>query len=239
MSLPISLEQTGLLQDRLIWLAGTPDDSSRIGAELLVIAQLAAVRIAGVEYTSITSRHDDAYATVAASSDLAVAVDEAQYRDHAGPCLETLESGSPTPVREIATTMAWPGFRETALTLGLRASLSIPLFAGSGKSVAALNLYGRDPSALSSIIGAVSACYAPDRTDMPTEDLDGGARELVGGLIGALALRNMIQQAVGVVMSTTGQGADCAYMTLRIQAAESGRSLTDTAADLIAHHQQE
>jgi hypothetical protein len=41
--------------------------------------------------------------------------------------------------------MAWPGFRDTARQLGLRASVSIPLIAGSGTPIAALNLYAHDP----------------------------------------------------------------------------------------------
>ncbi len=40
--------------------------------------------------------------------------------------------------------MRWPGFRDTAYRLGLHTSLSIPLFAGRGEPIAALNLY--DPT---------------------------------------------------------------------------------------------
>jgi hypothetical protein len=231
-------ERTGLLQDRLISLAGTPDDSSRVGADLIVIAQLAAVRIAAVDYASVTSRYEGAYATVAASSDPIVAVDQAQYGDGAGPCLDALTDGSPVGVPDIPTAMTWPGFRDSAFRLGLRASLSIPLFAGSGASIAALNLYGRDQVTMAVLTTAVWSAFDPERSDAPDPDLDAGGRELTGGLIAALALRSMIQQAIGVIMSTTGKTADCAYLTLRIQAAESGKTLTDAAADLIAHRQK-
>jgi hypothetical protein len=95
----------------------------------------------------VSSRYEGAYATVAASSDLAV-VDEAQYRDNAGPCLDALDTGSPAAVPEIAATMSWPGFRDVAVNPGLRASLSVPIFAGSGKTIAALNLYGRHCGAM-------------------------------------------------------------------------------------------
>jgi hypothetical protein len=46
-------EQTGLLQDRLMILAGTPDDSSRVATELIVVAQLAATLIAPVDYATV------------------------------------------------------------------------------------------------------------------------------------------------------------------------------------------
>jgi hypothetical protein len=222
------------LHDELVGLAGTPDDDSRVGAHLTAIAQLAADRIGAVDYASITSRREDAYATVAASSDLAAAVDEAQYGDDAGPCLDALEAGYPTAVPKIAATMTWPGFRETAFKLGLRASLSIPLFAGSGSTVAALNLYGRVPATMTALTTAVWHAYDPDPSDgTPPDDMDPGGRQLVSGLVDALAVRAVIQQAIGVLIAATRGGADSAYRTLRIHAAETGRTLADTAAGLV------
>jgi hypothetical protein len=47
-------------------------------------------------------------------------------------------------VPDIATTVAAAGFRAAALRLGLQATLSVPLFAGRGVDVAALNLYSRE-----------------------------------------------------------------------------------------------
>jgi hypothetical protein len=231
-------EQSGLLQQQLISLAGTPDDSSQVGAGLVLIARLVADRLAAVEYASVTSRYEGAYATVAASNDPAVAVDEAQYRDDAGPCLEALDGEYPAAVPDIASTITWPGFRDAAGRFGLRASLSIPLFAGSGKTIAALNLYSRHPDAMKALTAAVWAAYEPELPEPGTnDDLDSGSREFTAGLIGALALRSMIQQAIGVLMATTGRTADCAYLALRMQAAESGLSLTDTAVRVIEQQQ--
>src|SRR5215212_3921596 len=128
----------GPLTRSLIVLAGIPDDASNVDQQLVLIAQLAADRVAAVDYASVTAVREDAYTTVAASSELAVAVDDAQYTEQAGPCLEPLHTGTPAPVPDIAATMAWPGFRDQAFTMGLRASLSVPLFAGSGEPVAVL-----------------------------------------------------------------------------------------------------
>ena len=191
---------TGLLQGRLPALAGTPDGDLRIETDLIVVAQLAAKLITGVDCASVTSRHEGGYVTVAASSDVAVAVDQAQYDDKAGPCLEALEGDYPAAVPDIAATMTWPGFRDNAARWGLRTSLSIPLFAGSGTTTAALNLYSRATGALSTLTTAVWAAYEPDFSDRRDPDaLDAGGRELTAGLIGAVALRAMIQRAVAVL----------------------------------------
>ncbi|MEV6494864.1 GAF domain-containing protein [Actinoplanes sp. NPDC051633] len=188
---------TGLLEDRLLTLAGTPDDSFRIGTDLIVVAELAANLITAVDCASVTSRHEGGYATVAASSDLAVAVDQAQYGDRAGPCLEALEASHPAAVPDIAATITWPSFRDAATSFGMKTSLSIPLFAGSGTTIAALNLYSRRTGSLSALTIGVWAAYEPDSADRWDHDaLEPGGRELVEGLIGAMALRAKIRRAV-------------------------------------------
>jgi hypothetical protein len=226
-------QPTGLLQDRLLVLAGTPDDSSRIGTDLMIVAQLAAKLIPAVDCASVTNWQEDGYGTAAASHDFASALDQAQYDDKAGPCLEALEASYPAAVPDIAATMTWPGFRDTAARLGLETSLSIPLFAGSGATIAALNLYSSRTGSLSTLADAVWAAYEPDVEDRWDHDaLDAGSRELTAGLIGAVALRTMIQRAIAV-LAAEDSDTTRAYLTLCTLAAEAGTSLTDTAAHVI------
>jgi hypothetical protein len=220
----------GQLDDALVTLAGTPDDHSSVQDQLVLIAQLSATQVAAVSYASVTARHEGAYTTVAASNDVAVAVDEAQYADQAGPCIEALETAEPLAVPNIATTMRWPGFRDSAYRLGLHSSLSIPLFAGSGDSVAALNLYSRDPAMMAALTAAVWTAYdeaAPAGLDFP--DLDPGGAELVAGLTDAFAVRAIIQQAIGIIIARQHSIPDRAYATLRLRAIDAEQSLLDTA----------
>jgi hypothetical protein len=225
----------GALARSLITLAGIPDDASTVDEQLVVIAQLAADRVAAVDYASVTAVREDAYTTVAASSELAVAVDEAQYAEQAGPCLEPLHTGTPAPVPDMAAIMAWPGFRDQAVKMGLRASVSVPLFAGSGEPVAVLNLYGHDAAAMAPLTEAIWNVYKPNPVAGEGEvaDLEPGAAELIAGLAEAFAVRATIQQAVGVIMARQGVGAFDAYLSLRARAAETGSSLTTTAAALL------
>jgi hypothetical protein len=225
------------LRERLVGLAGRADDNSHIAGDLVEIARLSADRITAVSYASVTSRYEGAYATVAASSDLAVAVDQAQYADEAGPCLDALDADRPVAVPEVAATMAWPGFREIAGRLGLRSSLSIPLFAGRGTPIAALNLYGHEPNAMKILTAAVCSVYETDTSpDRHVADLDAGGDEMVTGLAGAFATRATIQQALGILMSTAGQGFDQAYTMLRLRAAETGATMADEAGRLLTAH---
>jgi hypothetical protein len=77
------------------------------------------------------------------------------------PCLDAVDTASPVSVPDVAAAMRWPGFRTTADQLGVTASLSIPLFAGSGTAIAALNLYGRVPDSLAALTAAVWLAYDP------------------------------------------------------------------------------
>jgi hypothetical protein len=223
------------LLDRIVGLAGKADDNRDIGTDLVEIAVLSAGRVAGVSYASVTSRYEGAYATVAASSDLAVTVDEAQYADDAGPCLAALGGVYPVAVSDMAETINWPGFREVAFGLGLKASLSIPLFAGRGVAIAALNLYAHDPGAMSILTTAVSSVFeARIPADGDLEDLDNGGAELVAGLAGAFAVQTDIQQAMGVLRAETGYTADQAFAALRLRAADAALTLPEAAGRILA-----
>jgi hypothetical protein len=213
----------------LVTLAGTPDDASIVDVHLATVARWAADTVAGVDYASITAWRGRGYTTVAASSDLARAVDQAQYPDHAGPCVRAAETGTPVAVPDVAATMSWPRFYQAAHDLGLQASLSVPLFAGSGAPIAVLNLYGRDAAAMVPLIAAVRRLYADQQ--LP-DGLDTGGQQLLTGLAQALAVRATVQRAVGVLMARDELKADEAYLRLRVRAAEAGVSLADVAEAL-------
>jgi hypothetical protein len=227
----------GTLADALIDLAGTADDDSTVGGRLSTIVQLTADMVDAVAFASVTRQGESGYSTVAVSSELALAVDEAQYADKAGPCLDALDGGTPTSVPRIDATMIWPAFRDAAYKLGLRSSLSIPLFAGRGLPVAALNLYGHDPAAMAPLSAAVLAAYddAPEgRPPGPAEGLCPGAQDLIAGLVGAFAVRATIQQAIGMIISDRQTNADLAYALLRSRAAETTGSLIEAATTVVA-----
>ena len=220
----------------LVALAMTPDDAVDLDAQLNKLVQMVVDRIAAVEYASVTAARHGAYTTVATTSELATTVDQAQYEDQAGPCLRSLEEKTPVGVRDIDMTIRWPGFRQAALSLGLHASVSIPLFGGSGETIAVLNLYGRNAAAMAPLIAGVPAIFDPDlplpadRDDL--QPLDAGGEELLTGFAEALAARSTIQLALGIIMSHTGTPAKDAYIELRLRAADAGVTLL-TAAEAV------
>ncbi|PWK47239.1 GAF domain-containing protein [Actinoplanes xinjiangensis] len=237
----VSPRRRGPLAEALVSLAETPDHVSGFAGRLTAIATMAAGRIAAADYASVTTLRGREYTTVATSSDIALAVDEAQFADRSGPCLQALETGEPVGVPDIAAaTMDWPSFHEVAPALGLRASISVPLYSGRGTPIAVLNLYGRDDAAMEPLITGVAELYATSRElelDSPGPPVaDPGAEELLTGYAGALAVRATIRLAVDILAGRTAGGIDDAYTVLCAQAAENGTSLSVAAAAVLREH---
>jgi hypothetical protein len=115
--------------------------------------------------------------------------------------------------------------------------VSIPLYTGSGETIAALNIYGRDAAAMAPLIAGVLAMFDPelplpaDRDDL--QPLDAGSEELLTGFAESLAVRSTIQLAIDIMRGGTDATARDAYIRLRLQAAETGTSLLAAAETVI------
>ncbi|MGN9889777.1 GAF and ANTAR domain-containing protein [Micromonospora sp. L31] len=222
------------LTDALLVLAGLPDDAPALPEQLLAIVRLAAEVVGPVDFASVTVLAADGHRTDAASDEAAKALDLAQYADNAGPCLVALHTGETVGVSDVAGAVVWPGFRDVAWRYGVRASLSFPVFAGSGNLVAALNLYSRDAAGMRLLIQRVESCYHTGRTQVLPR-LDAGSEQLLTGLAGALRTRDLIQRALGLLMDRDHIPAGPAYRRL-VEATEPGRPLTGTATALLHQH---
>jgi hypothetical protein len=114
--------------------------------------------------------------------------------------------GEPTATPRAAATMRWPRFRDEAFDLGLRASVSLPLYDGTGGAVAVLDLYGHDHDAMAPVLAEVWSVYdpywplPPDGASLPA--LEPGAAELVDGFAEALVVRATILTALSMIMAS-------------------------------------
>jgi hypothetical protein len=231
----VSPGRHGPLAEAIVALAETPDHASGIEQRLATIAALAADRVAAADYASITMLHGREFTTVAAGSDIALAVEE-QFADHAGPGPHAQKTGEPVEVPGIAATMEWPGFHADAPALGLAASTSVLLYNGRGTMIAVLDLYGRDDAAMEPLIAGMAELYAADREldrdagDPPVSDP--GAEELLAGCAGALSVRATIRLAVDILGGNTDDG----YTKLCARAAANGKSLSAAAAGVLKRY---
>jgi hypothetical protein len=120
----------------LLDLLAATEQVSEIFAD---ITQLAVGSIPGCESASITMIHDGIASTVAATDARAQSIDESQYRQGRGPCIEAARTAQVVQVDDV-TTITNDLWRRTARHAQVTATLSIPLSVAANVE-AGLNLY--------------------------------------------------------------------------------------------------
>src|ERR1700712_2561812 len=85
--------------------------------------------------------------TMASSGQLATDVDERQYAEGYGPCLDAVRLGEIVIVTDMATETRWPDYLPRAREVGVAASVSIPLPI-EDRHIGAMNIYVRQTAIL-------------------------------------------------------------------------------------------
>lgn len=183
---------------------------------------------------SLTLRRDDRRPYTAGSShDLARMLDEHQYADDAGPCLEALDTGSPVIVADMASESRWGSFPAQAADLGVHSSMSYPVITTEG-SVGALNFYAlaagpsdADRQGRASQLANQAAGALGLELRLRAE-LDAGA-----GLRAALTSRSMVDRAIGILMGQQHCSAEAAFDLMRKTSQARNLKLRDVAAQIV------
>lgn len=172
-------------------------------------------------------------ATIAASDERTLNIDEIQYGQGTGPCLDCARSGEPISVDDLETDARWPGYQQHALQYGLRSSLSLPLALGPD-AVGALNLYVFEQHGFGDTERAVLGQFCEEasraislalRHDAVTQQND--------HLHTAMASRRLIDQAIGIVMAQNRCSSDDAFAILRQASQNRNVKVRDLAASVI------
>lgn len=204
------------------------------------VAGLAAEAVQPGVSCGITTRYDTNPVTSAASDERASLVDEAQYANGAGPCLEALSTGRVVDVPDQAAERRWGAYGEAASDLGLRCSLSLPLFVDQS-AVGALNLYGFSaPSEFSGPARHRAEVFAGQASTALTLALRfNDQAERSRQLVEALHSRSIIDQALGILMVEQKCDARAAFDLLRQRSQSVNLKLREVAADVVvraSHH---
>jgi GAF domain-containing protein len=195
------------------------------------ITQLAA-RLTGGMSCSVTLAGTQPY-TVSSSDDLAERVDQMQYSQDAGPCLDAVRTGSATLVQDLDSDCPWPLYRRRAREVGVRSSMSLPLTV-SDTTIGGLNLYSTRPAAfhpdLRNTLAVFAAQAAAALAMIVRHDRQA---QTSAQLEEALSSRSVIDQALGILMAQQRCTAEEALTLLRSHSQNTNRKVRDVAADLI------
>lgn len=198
------------------------------------VARLAAAAFEADVACGITTRYDHNPVTAATSDRRAAIVDEEQYGAGDGPCVEAMSTGRIVDVPDQQTDHRWEPYGRAAVALGVKCSLSLPLFVGD-KAVGALNLYGfRAPRTFGLAERHRAEVFVAQASTALTLALRfNDQQERARQLVEALHARSVIDQALGIIMVEQRCDAATAFDLLRRRSQSANRKLRHVAAELV------
>ncbi|WNV74056.1 GAF and ANTAR domain-containing protein [Geodermatophilus sp. DSM 44513] len=207
--------------------------SGDLGSFLGDLVELTARQVPHAEACGLTLTRSATGVTVASTGPLADRADEEQYQVDAGPCLESMRTGTVVRVEDMRTERRWAPYPERAAELGVRSSLSLPLDV-EGRSAGALNLYATAPGVFTAEDEAVAAGWAEQATGALAVALRvAGSDDRAKRLLGGLDTRAAIGQAVGLLMAQERCTAAAAFDLLRIASQRRNVKLHEVAAGVV------
>jgi len=184
--------------------------------------------VTGAQYAGITIINGPEVSTLGATHQHPTTLDRIQADTGEGPCLSAAWQQHIIAINDLAGEDRWPGYREAAMRLTpIRSILSFRLF-GTSRYFGALNFYADEPAVFdddSVEQGLVVATHTTVLWNSIRREQD---------FQSALASRDIIGQAKGIIMERFGVDAVAAFELLRKLSQENNVKLVDVASRLIA-----
>jgi hypothetical protein len=169
----------------------------------------------------------DLFRSVAATSQLAVDMDDLQQRFGEGPCLDAAAGDSVIVCNDLREDGRWPRFAEAALEAGVYSLLSFQLYTHNARK-GALNLFGVKPEVFTPEVEAVGAMLATHAaTALIADDV---RLQFQSGL----ASRDIIGQAKGMIMERFDVDAVRAFELLKRLSQDSNTRLAKVAEEIVS-----
>jgi GAF domain-containing protein len=182
--------------------------------------------VPGAEEASISlARRGRQVVSAAATSDLPRRFDELQTETRQGPCMDSMYTHETVRVDDLAEDERWPRLARRAGELGLASVLCVQLFV-AGDDLGAINLLARRPGAFTDESERVALVFASHAAVAVAQ-----ARKL-NHLGAALASRDLIGQAKGVLMERYKITADQAFALLARASQDTNIKLREVAEHL-------
>ena len=163
---------------------------------------------------------------VAATSPVPQQLDELQQREGAGPCLDAARAQAVIRIEDVATDARWPPFAEQATAAGVRSMLCLPLHVDTSV-YGTLSVYADTPRAFKDVTESVARVLAVLAAITLSESRGRANLEQ------ALASRDLIGQAKGIIMAARRVTADEAFALLVRRSQETNTKLLEVAEAVV------
>ena len=194
-------------------------------ATLDAIARAAVETIGPARYAGVNLYERGKFEPQAVAGEPPLALDVVQQQTGTGPCIDSSRDQISVRVDDMATEHRWPRYAELALSLGVASMLCVPLSVNDQK-LGSVSLYSTDRSAFSLADEYVARLFATQAALALAE------AHRVGQLRQALASRDVIGQAKGILMERHRITADQAFTMLSEHSQRLNRKLADVARTL-------
>ncbi len=224
----MSAWETSDVYQRIAVLARNLHSSSEPEADVIAeVAHAAAREIPGAQYAGITlADHGRTVRTLTSTHDYPVILDDIQQRHLEGPCLSGAWVHDTVKVTDMRTETRWPRYqRDAQLETQVRSVMSFRLFT-SQTTLGALNVYSEECDVFddtSEEVGYILAAHAALAWDSVRRDEQ---------FRSALASRDAIGQAKGIIMERFGVDAVRAFGMLRKLSQDTNTPLVEVARRL-------
>jgi transcriptional regulator with GAF, ATPase, and Fis domain len=194
-----------------------------VEATLQRLVHLAVSTITGCDHAAVTVVSGKTFETAAATDDVPHQVDAIQYETGEGPGLDAIRQHDLFSTDDLAEERRWPNFaRRAAAATGVRSMISYRLFIEES-TMGALNLYSRQRGAFDAEDKAEGSIFAAHAA------VALAAAYQKEHLQEALASRDVIGQAKGILMAQQNVDADQAFDILRRASQRLNMKLRDLA----------
>lgn len=185
--------------------------------------------VAGADQASIVMRADGTFTSRAATDERSAALDRLQIELAEGPCVDAILAEHTVHVDDLpAEDSRWPAFAARASALGTLSILSFRLYTDSD-SLGALTLYASAASAFGTESRLLGELFASHATIAVADAVH------VNHLGSAVATRDVIGQAKGILMERLGISAQEAFHSLVEASSQTNLKLVDVAQWLTAN----
>jgi GAF domain-containing protein len=200
--------------------------SSDLDTTLRGITDTAVSMIPGADSADILMIVGKRFESHGSTSDLPEQMDALQQRLGEGPCVDAALDARMTRSNDLTEERRWPRFTRHALDAGVRSTLSFQLYTGNHTS-GALNLFAKTRHAFddeSVLIGEVLAAHAAIAI---------AAARTAEQLLSAVASRDLIGQAKGMLMERFRIDATQAFAMLTKLSQDSNTPLAEVATKIV------
>ncbi|MEU0529076.1 GAF and ANTAR domain-containing protein [Amycolatopsis tolypomycina] len=213
-----------MLSDVARALQAEPD----VEATLQAVTRTAVDHLGG-DAAGVSLLEDARITTVAPTDEIVVTIDKLQHRFGEGPCLHSIADHHTYRADDLEREPRWPRFGPAAAALGVRSMLAYRLFV-TDSTLGALNLYAGESAGFDARAEHEGLLFASHAAVA----LAGAKTER--NLRAAIATRDVIGTAKGILMERHAIGADEAFAMLVHTSQRANRKLHAVATWLVEHH---